>query len=711
MLNELYGLSEALSAMAIPVKDWHCDYWELPKVTAKAPCIRIWIENDGSICGLDSLNAELARAIRKYGNNQNSFPAFNIVPLYRIADQQTIDELEQMEKGLIPLDIGKVKSWCTEDNWVKKITQVNRCIGKSALELQAYIEKVDASHENSTTALINSLNIYSNKKTAFRDELEAYVFSQLLQGGNVGLAFTVLFHKGNPKAKNKSEDSGILSVVLDCAEWRKYDYPVASEFTTDWVNDILLQSEIKDEGIITGERVDAFGAPYGNIGKPMPKVKLSGFDVTLRSMFHAQCCQERYGTFDGDSFPASRRSRYDLKGALEYISAADKENITWKIIDSNEIVFAYPSILADTPLKFVSLLGPPRDNDGSYSKARFEKCAEDFMRTFEGISPQNEPDNIRIFLIRKMDDARRKIVFTRSLSPKRYIECAERWQVACGNVPNINFIEPVTPFPLDISDIINSVWKRNGELATKGKTVVKRMQYYQGIELLIDDEASSAPVIKYYLNILLNNWQGLFEFYGNQSQRREKTKDAKKYFSNAEKSIARCWTLLGLLLYKSGYKKEDYMENVAYLLGQLLKVSDELHVMYCRVVRKNGEVPPQLAGNAMYDYALEAPCGALAVLGQRMTPYITWAKYYSYKGIAYDANDEKLKENKGKSSGLAGSYMKLYDNVSTKLKAILKEDTRFGDFEKAQMFLGYLAAFPKREKSNDDEIIATSKDE
>ena len=37
------------------------------------------------------------------------------------------------------------------------------------------------------------------------------------------------------------------------------------------------------------------------------------------------------------------------------------------------------------------------------------------------------------------------------------------------------------------------------------------------------------------------------------------------------------------------------MEELAYLLGELLHVSDELHTLYCKI-KRNGDIPPQLVG-------------------------------------------------------------------------------------------------------------------
>lgn len=57
--------------------------------------------------------------------------------------------------------------------------------------------------------------------------------------------------------------------------------------------------------------------------------------------------------------------------------------------------------------------------------------------------------------------------------------------------------------------------------------------------------------------------------------------------------------LLGLFLDRMRIRKEDYMENLPYLYGQLLKAADELHELYCDVVR-DGQKPQELVGSSMF---------------------------------------------------------------------------------------------------------------
>lgn len=130
------------------------------------------------------------------------------------------------------------------------------------------------------------------------------------------------------------------------------------------------------------------------------------------------------------------------------------------------------------------------------------------------------------------------------------------------------------------------------------------------------------------------------------------------------------------------------MQSFPYLYGQLLKVSDELHALYCKVVR-NDDIPPQLAGSSLYQSASEAPVRTLNLLAQRMNPYITWAKSYRLKQA-----DESWR---------AGWYLKLYEDFAGQIGTVWKPESRFNDEEKAQLFLGYLAKFPRSEKENDPE--------
>lgn len=690
MLNELYSLSTALKNKGISTKEWHREYKPLPKVTAKAPCIRIWLAQDGSIRGLESISAELAQSLRKYGNNQGTFPAFNIVPLYRITNENQLSELEQIEKGTIPPDFKKIKLWCVNDNWkesiVKKIERSLHSISQTLSDLIGNQEQPEGTLLSELIRLASGFKNGSDK--SFKSALEKCIFTKLQKQEDLGILLAVLFHKGDPK-KNHHDDTGVsISVVLDLFDWRQYGYPVTSRHTTEWINDRLLASSLLNASEQPeGAGNDAFGIPFVNPNEPMPSVKLNGFEVTLRSMFNGQPCQYRYEQIDDASYPIAMENRSLVKKSLEWVAGLEREGVTWRKIDKNEIVFVYPSKLQETSPKFASILGPRQADNSDQAEARFENIAQDFIRTLKGLPVKDKPEFIQIFTIRKLDKARSKVIFTRNCSPDQLIKAAEDWKAGCWNTPETELGERKTPFPLQVARIVNNVWKQNGELA-QGKTDVERMKYYQGMELLLDLMQES--MIGNYLHTVLNHSSGLISYMGNWMHGGSKCKDKKeeKALERLKNETVPLLSFLGLLLYKRGDRKENYMENMAYLVGQLLKISDELHTLYCKVVR-SGDVPPQLVGSALFTTAGETPYQAMAQLSLRMNPYITWAKQYRFKNIS----------TKNEESWRARWYLNLYENAANKLKVTVTGSTRFTDIEKAQLFIGYLASFPKREPS------------
>ncbi|MHB1391736.1 MAG: hypothetical protein ACYCYE_01420 [Clostridia bacterium] len=690
MLNELYSLSATLKSKGISTKEWHREYKSLPKVTAKAPCIRIWLAKDGSICGIESISAELAQSLRKFGNNQGTFPAFNIVPLYRITDEKQLSELERIEKETATPDLDKIKSLCVNDNWKESIVKkVDRSLQNIPHTLSDLIGNQEQPERTLVSELIRLASGFTNEPDkSFKTALEKCVFAKLQKQEDISMMLAMLFHKGNPQKSHNDDTGTSVSVVLNLFDWQQYGYPVASKHITEWINEMLLKSGLPSTSTQSeGDGSDAFGMPFVNPDEPMPSVKLSGFDVTLRSMFNGQPCQYRYEQIDDGSYPIAKENRSLVKKSLEWVAGLDREGVTWRKVDKNEIVFVYPSKLPEVPPKFASIFGSSQAENSVQTEARFENIAKEFIRAIRGIPTHEKPDSIQIFTIRKMDKARSKVIFSRNCSPEQLIKAAENWEIGCSNIPGIDLGEKIIPFPLQVARIVNNVWKQNGELA-QGQTAVERMKYYQGMELLLDIMQES--MIGNYLHILLTNSSGLVNYLGNWVHGGSKCKDktAEKNLEKLKRETLLLLSALGLLLDKNDNRKEKYMENMAYLVGQLLKISDELHTLYCNVVR-SGDIPPQLAGSALFVTAGETPYQAITQLSLRMNPYITWAKQYRFKNI----------KDEGKESWKAAWYLKLFEDVANKLSLTMADSARFSDFEKAQLFIGYLASFPKSEPS------------
>src|SRR5271157_4955291 len=85
MLNELCQLADALENARIAPREWHPKLKPLPKADNKRPCYKISITEGLKVSSITMIDPELVQRLRKWEpSNGNSFPGFNIQPLYRI---------------------------------------------------------------------------------------------------------------------------------------------------------------------------------------------------------------------------------------------------------------------------------------------------------------------------------------------------------------------------------------------------------------------------------------------------------------------------------------------------------------------------------------------------------------------------------------------------------------------------------------------------
>lgn len=678
MINEIDGIRRSLTLAGISAGKTAREYLPLPNATVKNPCLRLYLRDDGSVNDIEACDPELVKRLKKYGNNQGTFPAFNIVPLYRIkgkADRLALDRLKIAHADQQP---ELLSALCREDNWDQKALKKNRlCLSERAGQLEEIIAQYGGGQPDAVLRLTKIARAYGQaEKLSFREALEKFAFDQLRRMEKVDLVLKLLFHVAGDQDKDSEKDRGSLSVFLDLAQWDQHPYPIASSEVTSQVNDALIRHEEARFGANGSVgTLDAFGSPYTRIDDPMPKVKLPGFDVSLRTMFAENPCQNRYGTIESSSYLLSYENRQSLSSALQWIGDGSREDVSWTRADKDELVFAYPSKIPSVLPGYIKILSPAAAE--GMGRELFEQRARDFLKSFQGIPPKERPDQIQVFSLRKMDRARAKVTFSRNYDAYRYVEAAGEWQTACNNVPPVKTEEEIiVPFPMEVAGIVNSIWVQGGKGAGRGSASVKQMKHYDGIDLMLDTAEGGKAA--HFLRLMAMN-AGHLAIYAGREARTQKEREGTR-----RKSVQQVFPVLGMLLYKCGRRKEQYMEETAFLLGRILKVSDELHALYGEIERDD-DVPRQLAGNSFYLMSSEMPCRALGQLGVRMTPYLNWAKRF-----------RTLKEKK---SGLVGWYLALYASLAEQLSGSLDMGTKFGEKEKAELFLGYLAALPKSEKS------------
>lgn len=689
MINELYRLTVALDQADIATEHTHPKYKMIPKVTKKAPCIHIILDN-GQLYKIESIEMEQTAEIRKYGSNQGTFPALNLAPLYRLTDEvekRTISDL--IEGKTTNFNIQEIRRICRENNWGKKFGN------KYRISMQDVPREMNGLFQKTGT-IFQPLQKLTGETEAFAEaenlhrELEHAAFAMLEQKKGISLALQILFYLGKP-GKSVEEDYGTLSVVMDCRALIQAGLSVATAAFTSMLNQKLLEADAAARTVAVEKESDAFGYVFAPLEEPMPTVKLAaGFEVSLRTMFRGQPCQSRYGRIENATYPISKEMRFKLQSALAWISSAEHKGITWISTDKDEALFAYPETLRKNMYSMVGFCrrqgteeerAESETGDKIRKKAQFESAAEAFISELQktkqaDTDPMSE--RIQYFVLRKLDKARTKVVYTYNTTPAEIEHSSERWSLGCQNLPAFLFGKPATLFPLEVSDILNLIWRQDGKASSDKFKPIPR---YYGIQLLFGAEL---PEVRRNLYVLMNNVINLAPYLG-------KAGFARNGYDGSQVVLLRqtqnTLALTGLLLYQLEIRKEKYMQEFPYLFGQLLKVSDALHEIYCKVMRDN-DIPNTLAGSGLYVSGAEQPYKTLAVLGQRMNPYIAWAKRYCTGDI----------QKKGEESWRAGWYLSLYERIATQLYAAWGNQNRFNEEEKAQYFIGYLAAFPAKEE-------------
>jgi hypothetical protein len=674
MLNELYQLSAVLKDKGIRPYSWHKDLKPLPNISNKKPCYRILISSDGSISGIEPMEKELAGCLRKWEtSNGNSFPGYNIQPLYRIADEDNKKRLKKWREGNDQIDLNLIKEWCAKEqakNWDAKFDKkMNKCLGVIPQELQKRCADISSDFISLKKLCERVVEWGNDCSVKFFQALESHIYASLEREEHTPSLLSILIHEGSSR-KKPEKDRGSVSVFMDVPDWK--EYPVAHEETIKCINEHLLNSTNAGDTNTENETEDAFGyASCGNKDK-LPEVKLPIIGgIKLRAMNSESPCQYRYGTIDANSFRIGADSRKRTKGALEWLGSDEHEGKTWGRADRKELIFAYPAVLPDAPLKLAACLGARKTDD---TEARFENYAKDVVDCLNGLGQSLKEIELRVFSLRKMDKARTKVVFHRNYSAQRLADAAREWQQGCANIPVIQIkswgkekgetiqAEPETPFPLQIADCLNRVWKQDGT----SKCEVKSISKSAGIELMLDESAALRQVL-HLLNVTLQNSKGLFFSLGDSLHRNEIFK-----LDGFNKHKQLMPAILGLLLWKLGIGKESYMNHPPYLVGRMLKIADELHALYCKEMRKD-KLPPQLLGNALMVAALDSPTQALAQLALRIAPYLGWARTNSTESV-----------------GLSRYFLKEFGLVEAKLRDATLP-LRLDDPAKAQLLLGYIS--------------------
>ena len=693
MIDELVKAATAIEKAGIQSQDWHPKLKVLPKATQKAPCIRIWLTADGHIHDIEPIAEGLVAQLRKYEpDNGKSLPGFNVRPLYRLVKPR--EEINQASRGQagekLKLEWAEEffnrgpKEQAKDDFWEKTREGLKQIFGMVHEEL----EKICTNDLKEGETLHKFFKVISKIDLAqFQKDYDEILRSKILNGT---LPLTLMcYFVDEEKKRREDSDSRVqvpkFSIFLDVLDYT--EYPVAHEKTIARLNDILCNIP-SDSAVISHQegQQDAYGLDTDALDEKFPEVTLPILGgVKLRSQVKAVPAQARYNLCEAQTFLVGSESRKRTKRALEWLSNSERNGETYGVAGEKELLFAYPCVLPKDKIPLAKLFGAQRDD--SYQKEdKFERLAKSVIQQLRGQGGAVPDEQLEIFSLRKMDKARTKVVYYRNITVASLEEASVLWHEGCQNIPALDVrdwsedknektkksypvdIDHVTVFPIKLHRYLNTVWKRDGEQAGK----VKIFNPTDGLRLLLDRQ--NQGLVVHMMERFMQHAQGYFL-----TLCRCTGKDV--IASLPDRTIYP--GILGLLLYKMEKDKEDYMKKSAFLLGRCLRISDEIHRLYCEVVRKKN-LPPELCGSSFLVSMMESPATTLSQLAMRSAPYIKWARGGS---------------EKGEKGGLVWYWLKQWEQNADQLHTLIWPK-RLTPEERAQVFLGYLASFPKSERLN-----------
>jgi len=707
MIDELVKVANSMRDANIVPIDWHPKLKTLPKVSKKSPCIRVWLTDDGHIKDVELLSEEQAGQLRKYEpNNGEALPGFNVRPLYRIVKSD--DEIKKAGRGRE--GEGLKADWVREflsrdfedqakdDFWDKTRDTLAQCFGKVNDELKEICGEQLTDGET-------LLRFFNSIRQIDVSQFQKEYFNAVRHKVETGEIPSSLLYYFTTESKKRKEDEDSrtpvqkFSVFLDIKDYA--GYPVAHTETISRLNTLLMGDG--NERDASGEDViesDAYGLAAYQKEEKFPGVALPFLGgVILRSQAKTIPAQKRYHQCESDTFPVGAKIRRRTKAALEWIADRARDGETYGVAGDQELLFAYPKVLPKSKIPFAKMLGA--QPDANLQKERFEKLAKSVIEQLKGSGQSAADAELEIFSLRKMNKAQTKVTYYRNATVALIEAASLSWHKGCQNIPLLDvwdwseeknektgksypiLIEPVTVFPVKLHRFLNAVWKRDGTRADAGKTKVSIFRPTDGLRLLLENPCDALAT--HMMKRFMQQAQGYFLTLCRSVGRHEIVKQLpdKVYYPG----------ILGLLLFKLGKRKEAYMNESAVQLGRCLRVADELHRLYCEVVRKK-ELPSELCGSSLLVGMMESPGMTLSQLAMRSAPYLKWARGGG---------------DKGEKGGLVWYWLRQWEEIANPLleKGWPK---RLTPDERAQVFLGYLSSFPKKENSGGSETMDESEE-
>ncbi len=694
MLSELNTLNESLKRFGIVPEKSH-------------PWITYHKKGDGFVVGLDEggevkriefwPKKMMAEVWKVVPNKQHSFPVLNLkVPVWQLSE--SVESIRVSLKGKKGKErIEQVKAICSLSDLYPhgKEKSLDQYLQKFNNRFSDFPEELDVIIRPALEAdcivldLLNRVKKIKNQSEQFLRQLSGLAISASLEGRLDAWELVEQLLLGKWHEKENTYKEFDIPIVLDVDNYSDFSFRIFDEIVKKQVNDALFQQK----RLGGGQGVCALSGKCGELENdkfPEPKLPILGQSY-LYSMNKDAKCHTRYGRISAASYPVNKDLTIELQSSLLFITANERKGKTWCSVPGNsrkerDLLIAYLERMPVNDIDF-GFLGEQNDMEGE-----FETSAKQVCEALRGNPVINVDDELRIFVLKSVDKGRRQVLFTSVFSVLKIIEGNELWLTGAANHPlffltvplkkgeKSRALAPFCPSPSDVMRLFHFQWIRNG-LERSEAHGCRLSDVY---DLMFADSDLSEKLCNKFLRLVLRKVHPLLTGIGGALHlgqvNRNSQYSLEKYSVESKKATLVAIGLMAILLYKLGFKKEDYMNEIEFKIGRILSLVDTLHREYSKTVRD--DIPNQLLGNSMMKTALDNPQRALARLNQRLLVYKAWV------------------DKSGEEAKLARWAVNEMGKIACGLENC-DLDIRLDDIGQAKMLLGYLARYENQNKGEE----------
>lgn len=747
MLNELSLLVAAIDRMGAKPTSRHPRINPMGK---NKDALIINLNRDGAPASVETMpGADVGELFRvEHKSSGSSFPGFNLPAPLRTLVKKPPQELAPLVDQYLKVTKEKTAELDVVRAAIKALYEASapraftatqeKQFQRSCVDLVAELSKRLTTPFAKLINLQNLISIVQNSNltlTHFTNHV-----SQLLVTENAGLtrADLPLIHAllfgaldwkkrtasvGSPAywaEKEKQDKNANQPVYLDLAAPDTQAPRVAHRSTSKLLNEALIQTDaINERAAAAGgisvindfaSGVDAFSGDVTKLQDKYPSPKIAELgNLMLFSVNSKEVgALRRYGLGGSATFPASAALVQRMNDGLLFLASEDCRGKSCSAIPGaqngkRDLLVVYlendsetgeTDITANNDPSYAEMFGGETHD---FSDADFVARAQKALSLFDGKIQGNPDLRLRLLAFASIDKGRKQASLNRVLKVADVMSACKDWEAGLEDLPAITvwswdkarktslYHTPKVPTPLDLASTINRVWSSDPKLGYSYNSH-RAFTTSDAYDVFISDNPRvSTEKAKFALSLLVARMSTVLITLGAIKTTHKWTDLSDTVRLQSLKAIA----LLNILLRKidrSQLTRSSAMKEPLYQLGQMLALADSLHQQYCKHVR-DGQMPSQLIGNAVFSTALEQPVFALARLSERIVPYQAWAKTFAPSDPNTKSGWEKVLLGK-----LRECSSRFVEEVHGTLHIRTDElPERMNDAHKAKLLLGYLA--------------------